>query len=411
MNILLFIKQAISSIKANKLRSFLSALWIIIWILSFVIMLSFWEWTQKQLREDLWSESNIINVYKWRSFMPGWPDWKDENFWPKKESADVFTEEILNEIIQKVPKAYKAILEYSRFWTPTVYKTKQVHFSYAPVTKKYFLDNEAKIILWSYFWDDDFEKKNKVIIIWYKLVKSTFWDENPIWQKISIWWEIFYVSGVLDEKWWEFDNIAFMPNTTAKKYFWKTEADSIKVYAKLDDEIDQLKKDLNYFLFKKSKVDNYSDVNYNISTNKDWIKRIEEFNKQFSYFLIWIWAISLIVWWIWIMNITLVSVTERTREIWIRKAIWASNFSILLQFLIEAIILTLIWSLIAIWLSYWIARVINTYKPFWEWFLAVINTNVLFIAIIVSISMWIIFGIMPAYKAARLKPIDALHFE
>lgn len=411
MNILLFIKQAISSIKANKLRSFLSALWIIIWILSFVIMLSFWEWTQKQLRENLWSESNVINVHKWWSFRPEWPWWKEENLWPKKESANVFTEEILNEIIQKVPKVNKAIIDYEKFSAPSVYKTKQIYFTYTPITKNYLKDSGAKLILWSSFWEDDFKNKNKVIIIWYKLVKSTFWDENPIWKKISIWWELFYVSWVLEEKWWEFDQSVFMPNTTVKKYFWKIESNWIRVYAKLDDEIDQLKKDLNYFLFKKSKVENYSDVDYSISTNKDWIKEIEEFNKQFSYFLIWIWAISLIVWWIWIMNITLVSVTERTREIWIRKAIWATNFSILLQFLIEAVILTLIWSLIAILLSYWIAWIINTYKPFWEWFLAVINTDVLFIAIIVSISMWIIFGIMPAYKAARLKPIDALHFE
>ena len=111
------------------------------------------------------------------------------------------------------------------------------------------------------------------------------------------------------------------------------------------------------------------------------------------------------------MNITLVSVTERTREIWIRKAIWASNFSVLFQFLIESVILTFLWSTIAIALSYLIVRFVDTYKPLWPELAIVINMDVLIIAIAVSITIWVVFGIMPAYKAARLKPIDALHFE
>ena len=141
------------------------------------------------------------------------------------------------------------------------------------------------------------------------------------------------------------------------------------------------------------------------------MKQISDMSKSFTYFLVWIWAISLVVWWIGIMNIMLVSVTERTREIWIRKAIWATNFNIMYQFLIEAIILTLIGSLIAIWLSYGLARVINNFSPPDLWFKCIINTNILVIAIAVSVTMWLSFGLMPAYKAARLKPIDALHFE
>ena len=79
--------------------------------------------------------------------------------------------------------------------------------------------------------------------------------------------------------------------------------------------------------------------------------------------------------------------------------------------LIESVILTFLWSTIAIVLSYLIVRFVDTYKPLWPELAIVINMDVLIIAIAVSITIWVVFGIMPAYKAARLKPIDALHFE
>lgn len=413
MNILLFVKQAISSIKSNKLRSFLSALWIIIWILSFVLMLSFWEWTKAQIKQSIWAAANVVNVMKWRDWM-WWMDW---SWWKsqrsKKEWKNIFTEEIVAEIKQKVPNVSKAILGYNWFYAPTIYRWKKVDwiYNFNPVTQDFFKDKWAKLILWSYFWQDDFKERRKVVILWNKLVKPIFWNENPIWQKLSIWWEIFFVWWVLEEKWFEYDNYAFMPNTVAKKFFWKDDWNKLEVYSKTEDQVDQLKKDLNYFLFKKTALENYEDVDYSLSTNKDLLKQVEQFTKQFTYFLVWIWAISLIVWWIWIMNITLVSVTERTREIWIRKAIWASNFSVLFQFLIESVILTFLWSTIAIALSYLIVRFVDTYKPLWPELAIVINMDVLIIAIAVSITIWVVFGIMPAYKAARLKPIDALHFE
>ena len=106
----------------------------------------------------------------------------------------------------------------------------------------------------------------------------------------------------------------------------------------------------------------------------------------------------------------LVSVTDRPREIWIRQAIWATNWSILTPFLIDSIILTTIWAIIAILLAYLIASLLTNLLAEQE-LKVVINVVVLSWWIWVAFFMWIIFGIMPAYKAAKLKPIDALHFE
>lgn len=406
MNIFLYIKQAFSAIKANKLRSFLSTLWIIIWILSFVIMIAIWEWTKKSIMEWFSKDSNLVYIEK--DF-----EKKELEIW-EKEIKSIFTEEIINEAKEKIPNLWYIYWEYEEVNTSwATYKSENINsYWIKPISQDYFKIKEVKQIIWSLFSEKDFKEWKNLAIIWYWLVKETFKDENPIWKKIIIWWEIFIVSAILEEKWWEYDKFIFVPSSSIKKLFWKVNIRKITAFTQNEKDLDKLKENLKYFLEKKSWTDNFSELWIRVDTNKDMIKQIESFSNSFTYFLIFIWWISLIVWWIWIMNIMLVSVTERTREIWIRKAIWATNFTIMIQFLIESIILTLIGSASAIWLSYLVANLVEKYAPKDLWISNVsIEPNILIIAITVSISMWIIFWIMPAYKAARLKPIDALHFE
>jgi len=131
-----------------------------------------------------------------------------------------------------------------------------------------------------------------------------------------------------------------------------------------------------------------------------------------NYLLLAIWAISLLVGWIWVMNIMIVSVTERTREIWIRKAIWALDRDIIAQFLVESVIIVVIGWLIALWLSFWIVAVLNKAFANTDFeFKAVITYEVVLVALWLTTAIGIIFWILPARKAAKLKPIDALRFE
>jgi len=128
---------------------------------------------------------------------------------------------------------------------------------------------------------------------------------------------------------------------------------------------------------------------------------------QMQLFLWWIAWISLLVWWIWIMNIMLVSVIERTREIWIRKAIWAKKSDIIVQFLTEAIVISILWCIIAFGISLLGVYLVNKYSPMPAKF----SLNVIIFSSLVSMAMWIIFWLFPAWKAAKMKPIDALRFE
>ena len=396
MNIFLFIKQAFSSIRANKLRSFLSTLWIIIWISSFVIMLALWEWAKESILKDFSGSSNILTVQKKYSY-------SEESF-----AKNVLTEEISELIKEKIPFVKNSFVFYENGGFNILFWDKRISWDFKWIPFWYLRSKKVEILYWNLFDKKNFDEKEKIAIIWNKLVSETFWEENPIWKKISIWDEFFIIWWILKEKNREFDYSIFIPWETLKYIFGKNVVNKIEVEVFEKEQVDDVEKTLNFFLFKKSFVEKIKDVKYQIRTDKEQLKQMNDIVLKFSLLLWWIWAIALIVWWIWIMNIMLVSVTERTREIWIRKAIWATNWNILTQFLIESIILTLIWSLIAILISFWVIRIIDIFIPD---FSPVINSNVLFIAISTSLFMWVVFWLMPAYKAAKLKPIDALHFE
>lgn len=408
MKTILFIKQAFSSVMANKLRSFLSILWIIIWIMSFVVMLSIWEWFKMSIMKNFSWESNVIFISKKNNF----------NVWAKKEqktsnAKDVLKTDIADEISKKVPMVDKVFVEYgnSYFWE-MLYKWKSIEWFVKSVQNGYLQYKWAKIAYWTIFSKENFLSWDNFVILWHELVYSTFKSENPIWKTIFIWSVPFIVSWILaKDSWYELNQGIFIPDSSVKKRLGKLTIQTIRVIAKDKDHVESLKSYLDFFLMKKSWTEDKKSVKYSLRTNEQTLKSVNKSSQQFTVLLWWIWIIALVVWWIWIMNIMLVSVTERTREIWIRKSIWATDWNILMQFLIEAIIITFIGSALAIGLSYLLVNFVNQGWLLWPDVKPYIWTNTLMVATIVSWLMWLLFGIMPAYKAARLRPIDALRFE
>ncbi len=393
MNFYLFIKQAFLSIFANKLRSFLSTLGIIIGISSFVIMLSLWEGAKASIMKEFEWSSNVMTISSKSN--------------PTSSAKPVLTEDISDSIPDKIPNVTHSFIK-KQSYNGAFYKDKSVGYTLAWIQPGFLQFKDAKLLYGSYFDTEIYTNKDKVALLGYKLIKDTFWEENPLGKQITISWEKFLVWGILAEKNWEFDYTVFIPHTTMKHVLNVDTIESIEVVVSDEKIIDDIKKNLEFYLWKKSATDKFTDVLFQIRTNKDQLKQINNIVGKMTLLLAGIWAIALVVWGIGIMNIMLVSVTERTREIWIRKAIWARNSDIMLQFLIESIILTLIGSIIAIWFSYWVVKIIDTFIPD---FSPVINGNVIMIATTVAVCMGILFGLMPAYKAAKLKVIDALSFE
>lgn len=408
MRFLKYFIQALDALWRNKLRSTLSTLWIVIWIASVTIMLALWEWLKAQMLENLSVSNDVISITPndWGRF------WAIES-WPQAETPYIQVKEIfVQDSIDKIKKYVwnvKTVLALANAnGASTKFEWKDLYGSIVWVTQDYFHTKWIEVVSWFWFTQKHFSESAKVVVLWNDFVKYDLEGKNPVGKTIMIGWYAFDVIWVLwESKDWQLNYSIIVPMTTVQNSFWVKKFASMAIY--VDDilKIDATKRDVLYLLLKLSEVTSPSEVKFRLESNDEAIKYINETINQMKLFLGWIAWISLLVWWIWIMNIMFVSVIERTREIGIRKAIWAKKRDILSQFLAESVVISILWCLIAFWLSLVWIYFINKYSPL----PATFSLNVMLFSSAVSVWMWIIFGIIPAWKAAKMKPIDALRFE
>jgi len=231
-----------------------------------------------------------------------------------------------------------------------------------------------------------------------------FGQEDPVGKKFTISNQRYAILGILEEKGGigaiDMDNQVFIPATTAMRQFDMEHIQSLWVQSISSESVSQTKEEVETILLKTLEDDEFS-----ILDTKSILLVISSVLSVLTAALGGIAAISLIVGGIGIMNIMLVSVTERTREIGLRKAVGATPNNILVQFLIEAVVLSFFGGLIGIALgvagAFVVGRFFTTTIPLWA----------IALAFGVSSLVGIIFGVAPAYKASKLNPIDALRYE
>jgi putative ABC transport system permease protein len=265
----------------------------------------------------------------------------------------------------------------------------------------------------TFFTERDIRAKTKVAVVGTSIRDNLFGGGDVIGQSIRIQSVPFKIIGLLKSKGstgsQDQDDVVLVPLTTAA---FRLRGDSkyvsqIYVSATSMDMLDAAQEEVSQTLRMAHKLIDGEDDDFNLTTQTELTEAFTSSTETMTTLLAWIAAISLFVGGIGVMNIMLVSVTERTREIGIRVAVGARGFDVMMQFLIEAVVLSLFGGLTEIAMSFGVCRVLTDFAGM----TTIIQTDIIFISLGVSGLIGIFFGLFPAKKASELDPIDALRHE
>lgn len=266
---------------------------------------------------------------------------------------------------------------------------------------------------------NDVTNASRVAVIDFNEVSELFGDQNVVGRIIKINGKNFTVIGRMEPQGARMlkglDKIVIIPITTMKNNIFGVDYLNV-IMANAKGNLTNVMADLRDFFRTRHAIDNpENDLNkddFKVISQIDATQTFEQIASVLTMFLVLIATISLLVGGIGIMNIMLVAVSERTREIGIRKAVGASNFDIMVQFLIESVVLTFVAGflgiLVGIIFSYILALVVKYFEPGWQF---IITTDSILLAFGVSATVGLIFGIYPAQNASQLDPIECLRSE
>ena len=277
----------------------------------------------------------------------------------------------------------------------------------------YLKVKDWEIVDGAFFTDQDVRAASKVCVLGKTVADNLFEGRSPVGQVIRIKKFPFRVIGVLDEKgqtsWGQDqDDLILAPYTTVqKKMLAITHIQGIQCSAASEKLIDQANDEIVEVLHRRHHIADGEDDDFAVRTQKDIAQTFENTAKTMQMLLLAIASVSLLVGGIGIMNIMLVSVTERTREIGVRMAIGARPFDILFQFLVEAVVMTGVGGLLGIAVGSGIAHLVTNVMG-WP---TMVSPVAMAIAVGFSAGIGVFFGFYPAWKASRLNPIEALRYE
>ena len=397
---------AFEGLRANKLRSALTMLGIIIGVGAVVAMVSIGLGVQQKVESSIASlGSNLLIVSPGASTAPGST---------RSEAGSNIT------LSNQDAKAIAKELSGAKYVAPTVassyqliYGNKNWKTKVQGATQEFLTIRDFKVVSGKFFSSSDEDSRARVAVIGQTVVTNLFGNISPVGQTIRIGTAPFRVIGVLGSKGQstmgqDQDDVVIVPLTTAQeRLLGITYLNSISIQAENGQVIDKLQKDITTLLRARHHLAAKAENDFVVSNLTAIMSTMKETTSTITMFLGSVAAISLVVGGIGIMNIMLVSVTERTREIGIRKALGANYRSILLQFLIEAVVISVTGGLLGILLGIVGAKVVSSIAG-WN---TVISSTAIFAAFSVSVMIGLFFGIYPARKAALLDPIDALRYE
>ena len=402
MLILDLFKMAIRSLISHKLRTFLTALGIIIGVASVISMISIGEGARQQTLSTISKfGTNIITI------KPG-----------NKKSRHVSTGKVdtlmlkdATFIEQNVPLITGVAAQVYRS-AQLKFRNKNTNTTVRGTGKNYRRLANFEMQKGRYFNQQEINVAKRVCVLGATVVKNLIAESNPLGETIKVDGKNFMVIGMTEPKgalsWFDPDDQIFIPVSTAqKRVFGMNHIQSIDVQASKIEDLEVIKEDITQALRIRHNIANGKENDFYVQNSSQWLNSWGDAAKTFTYLLGGIAAISLMVGGIGIMNIMLVSVTERTREIGIRKAIGAKKKEILEQFLIESVLISFLGGGAGVLLGIGISEIVSNIGE-WE---TIVSTQSILLAFGFSVGIGIFFGFYPANKAANMNPIEALRYE
>lgn len=389
------------SVLSNKVRAFLTMLGIVIGVTAVILLVSIGEGTRRYIQDEFTGlGSNILVV------VPGKTS---------KEGGSHMGTSAVRKLVYDDAMLIRKRSRYIQYAVPVIVGTSLVKYGgrsrntyVIGVTEDYFAARNLSIDIGRFLNASEVDSKRHVCVLGRTVKKDLIGDANPLGILLTIEDSKYRAIGLMAPKGvtlgFDIDDIVFIPTTAAKELFDTDSLFNITVKVRNKHEIEEAKKDIKGILIKR----HAGEEDFTVLSQDEMLAVMDKILKIMTYVLAGIAAISLLVGGIGIMNIMLVSVKERTREVGLRKAVGAKNRDILFQFLIESVVLSLIGGILGVTLGMaltWLIPNMITFLP------AKLSMWSILLAFFFSAGVGIFFGVYPARKAASLDPIIALRYE
>jgi len=412
------LRSALRSLVVNKLRSALTMLGVVIGVAAVIAMVAVGNGASERVQSTvLQLGSNLVTV------TPGAQT--DQGLRGAGAIAQSLTLDDMRSVSEQLAGSIQAIeAEQTAGRWQIVAGGTNWNAPVTGVTEQYPLVRDWKLAAGEFFTESDLRLNAQVAVLGATTAANLFGDGEAVGQTIQLRQAgaagqrariiSFRVIGVLEAKGSTFgfgrDDQILVPTTTSQRVLTgRTNAvSSIVIKAAATETMAETTEDVRAILLARHKISDPQAADFTVTNQNDTLAALSTITTTFTLLLGSIGGISLLVGGIGIMNIMLVSVNERTREIGIRKAVGARRRDILMQFLIEAIALTGTGGILGILLGWGITEVVKRFQPD---VLVVITAGTVAVAVGVSVAIGVIFGLYPAVRAARLHPIEALRYE
>ena len=410
------IRLAFQGIWGHKLRSLLTMLGIIIGIAAIITIVSTIKGTNEQIKENLiGAGNNVVTVQLNQSGYPYDMSW---NGIP--DGVRVITEKTRLELEDISGVEIASVFNSRDYAEQVFYGNSRFNGSVLGIDSHYLNAYGYQIKRGRGFLETDYTGFRKVAMVDANAVTTLFGGEDPVGKSIEIQSEVFTVVGVVDmvesftpniqnmnDYWLYADTSAgtvFLPITVWPTAFRFDEPQNVAIKVSSTDAMTTAGKEAADLLTKRQIIGENSDFDYRSQDMLEQAQKLQSMSQSTNMQLIWIASISLLVGGIGVMNIMLVSVTERTGEIGLKKAIGAKKRRIRIQFLTEAAVLTSLGGIIGVTAGIGLAQLISRMMQI----PVAIDAAATVIAVVFSMLIGVIFGLLPAVKAANLNPIEAL---